>query len=332
MTRAEFEEASRIGNDCLQQGQERGDSALELLGHRIVGITLYYSGEPAPAREHLETGLQLDASRRRSGLEIEEPLVYCRSSLGLVLLLLGYQDQALERCNEAVSMARRLGHPMSLACARHHRGMVLFMRYEVEETRREAEELLKIARAHSLPLWSAWGHLLRGWSRSMSAPLEAVPELCQALASWRTTGARAMVPTYLGIVASAFDRAGDVKMGLSTIAEALEVVEEYGERLNEAELLRLQGKLLQGSQPEEAESCFRRALDIARRQESLSWELWAAMSLARLLAKRGAVGEARETLKKVCDRFTEGFETPALKSAKTFLDKIAVHGPLQAIS
>ncbi|MCP3962482.1 MAG: AAA family ATPase [bacterium] len=332
VTRAEFGEASRIGDDCLRQGRERGDSALELLGRRILGITLYYSGEPALAREHLETGLQLDGSRRRGSMEIEEPLVQCRLTLGVVLWILGYPDQALDQCTEAVSMARRLGKPMSLACARHHRGMLLFMRYEVEETRREAEELLKIARVHGLPLWSAGGHLLRGWARSVSSPLEAVPELCQALASWRSTGARAMVPTYLGIVASAFSRAGDVKMGLSTIAEAFEVVEEYGERLNEAELLRLKGKLLQSSQPEAAEACFRQALDVARRQQGLSRELWAAMSLAKLLATRGEAGQAREILKEVYDRFSEGFETPALKSAKAFLDKIAVHGPLQAIS
>ncbi len=318
-----------MGDDSLDRGRERPDPELVLLGHRILGMTHFYSGRPVAAREHLETGLSLGGSRRSASYELDESVVHCRSLLGLVLWILGYPDQALERCNEAVSIARRINHPMSLGCAHHHRGMVLFFRHDVDATRREAEALLKIAADYGLPQWSAWGGLLQGWVRSLDQPMVAVPQLCQALASWRATGARSMVPTYLAVLAATFDRAGDAKMGLSTIAEALAVIDEHGEHLNEAELLRLKGKLLVAHQPAAAEQSFRRALDVARDQQGLSWELWAATSLARLLADRGQTREARELLKDDCGRFTEGFETPDLRGAQALMETIAA--PLRAV-
>ena len=166
----------------------------------------------------------------------------------------------------------------------------------------------------------------------MSQPLQAAPQLCQALASWRATGARAKVPTFLGVLASAFARAGDTKMGLSTTAEALEMVAEHGEHLNEAELLRLEGTLHEKHQPAAAERSFRQAIAVARRQQALSWELRAAMSLGRLLAERGKTGEARELLSEVCGRFTEGFDTVDFQAARTFLDKLPDPVPLRAVS
>ena len=206
----------------------------------------------------------------------------------------------------------------------------MFFRHEVDATRKEAEALLKIAADYGLPQWSAWGNLLQGWVRSLDQPMAAVPQLCQALAAWRATGARSMVPTYLAVLAATFDRAGDPKMGVSTIAEALEVVEEHGEHLNEAELWRLKGKLLLGSSPDVAEQCFRRALQVARDQQGLSWELWAATGLSRQLAERGETREARDLLSNVCGRFTEGFETADLRAARTLQEKLAA--PLRAVS
>ncbi|MEM7587877.1 MAG: AAA family ATPase [Acidobacteriota bacterium] len=328
VTRGELQEAGRLGEESLDRGQQQSDPELVLLGHRILGMTCHYAGEPAAAREHLETGLSLDASPNPRH-EPDESVVHCRSLLGLVLWLLGFPDQALERCHEAVSIAKRINHPMSQGCAHHHRGMVLFFRREVDATRREAEALLKLAADHGLPQWSAWGNLLQGWVRSLSQPMAAVPQLCRALAAWRAIGARSMAPTYLAVLAAAFERAGDPKMGLSTLTEALDLVEEHGERLNEAELWRLKGRLLQTHQAEEAESCFRKSIEIARRQQALSWELWAATSLSRLLVLRGQARAARELLRDVCGRFTEGYETPDLKSAQALIQEIAV--PLQLL-
>lgn len=322
VTRAEFSNAGQLGEDCLQRAEDSRDLGLELLGHYILGMVAHYKGQPEEARGHLEQGLVLWGSRGDHSEELEEAHVHCRSLLGLVLWVLGDTDQALERCNEAVKMARRIDHPMSRACARHHRGMVHYFCHEADATRRDAEALLRISSEYNLPPWAAWGNLLNGWARSTEDPLGSVPQLCQALAAWRATGARTLVPTYLAVIASAFARSGDTKMGLSTIDEALDIVREFGEHSNEAELLRLKGKLLQSEHPDKAESCLRKALAVARSQKGLSWELWVSMSLSRLLLRRGELGEARELLTRACGQFSAELSTPDLRVAQSFLQQM----------
>ena len=72
----------------------------------------------------------------------------------------------------------------------------------------------------------------------------------------------------------------------------------------------------------EAERCFRRAIEIARRQSAKSWELRATTNLARLLAKQGRRDEARAMLADIYNWFTEGFDTADLKDAKALLDEL----------
>ena len=99
-----------------------------------------------------------------------------------------------------------------------------------------------------------------------------------------------------------------------------------GERWYEPELYRLKGELLLAhamGHDTEAETCFRQALDIARRQQAKSWELRAALSLSRLWQRQGKRDEARELLAEVYGWFTEGFDTADLQEAKALLEELA---------
>jgi predicted ATPase len=115
--------------------------------------------------------------------------------------------------------------------------------------------------------------------------------------------------------------------GLSMLAEALAIVNKTGERFWEAELYRLKGELtlqsqVRGSQfkvQNEAEECFRRAIDIARRQSAKSLELRAVLSLSRLWQHQGKMTQAREMLAETYEWFTEGFDTIDLKEARDLL-------------
>ena len=124
---------------------------------------------------------------------------------------------------------------------------------------------------------------------------------------------------YLSDMVEALGRIGRVGQGLSALEVAIEQAEETEERWSIAELLRIKGELLlsQGAPgaAAEAEEQFRRALDRARRQGALSWELRAA----RLLRDQGRSDEGTELLQPIYDRFTEGFETVDLKAAKALL-------------
>ncbi len=90
---------------------------------------------------------------------------------------------------------------------------------------------------------------------------------------------------------------------------------------------RLKGELLLkqgGANAAEAQICFERAIEIARKQSAKSLELRATMSLARLLAKQGRRGEARKMLAEIYGWFTEGFDTADLKDAKTLLEELSI--------
>jgi predicted ATPase len=127
---------------------------------------------------------------------------------------------------------------------------------------------------------------------------------------------------FLGLLAEACERAGQVEEGLRALHEALEVMQTSEERLYEAEVYRLRGELLlqqSTAQQGEAEASLQQALTVARRQQAKSWELRAAMSLSRLWQGQGKQEEARQLLAQIYGWFTEGFDTPDLQEARALL-------------
>ena len=113
--------------------------------------------------------------------------------------------------------------------------------------------------------------------------------------------------------------------GLSALTEALAAANENEIGFSKAEMHRLKGELLLrrgDSNAAEAQSCFERAIEIARSQSAKSWELRATMSLARLLDKQGRRDEARTMLADIYGWFTEGFDTADLKDAKALLERL----------
>jgi predicted ATPase len=123
------------------------------------------------------------------------------------------------------------------------------------------------------------------------------------------------------------------------LADALTIVDKTGERYYEAELYRLKGELtLQKlsvlscqSQPltpstQEAEACFRKAIEISQRQQAKSLELRAVMSLSRLWQQQGKQKQAHKVLSEIYNRFTEGFDTKDLQEAKGLIDSLASRG------
>ena len=154
----------------------------------------------------------------------------------------------------------------------------------------------------------------------------SIAQMHQGLAAFRATGAETIRPYFLALLAETSAKAGQHGAGLTLLAEALAVINDTGERRWEAELYRLKGAVLlalSAGHDAEAETCFRQALDIARRQQAKSWELRAAMSLARLWQRQGKRDAARQLLAETYGWFTEGFDTADLQEAKALLDELA---------
>ena len=149
----------------------------------------------------------------------------------------------------------------------------------------------------------------------------------EGLETLRATEFWVWQPNLLVPLAEVYGADGQEGEGLRLVTQALDIVKTTGERWCEAKLHRLKGELiLQSSEQspdyrvKEAEACFHKALDVARRQSAKSLELRAATSLARLWQQQGKKTEARELLAPVYNWFTEGFDTADLKDAKMLLE------------
>jgi predicted ATPase len=131
---------------------------------------------------------------------------------------------------------------------------------------------------------------------------------------------------FMAEAAEALGLAGQIADGLAALDDAIDHSERAEERWHIAELLRVKGELLllegRHGAAATAEDLFRQALDWARWQETLSWELRAATSLARLRRDQGRSTDATALLQPVYDRFTEGFDTTDLKEARLLLDAL----------
>jgi predicted ATPase len=183
---------------------------------------------------------------------------------------------------------------------------------------------LEHATRHALSMWHAYARCIqalllikRGNVDAEARVLRpAFDELRETRFSFHYTG-------FLAALAEALGGAGRATEGLAAIDEAIERSERTEERWSMAELLRVKGELLllQG-EPNLAEAFWLQALDWARRQELLSWELRGATSLARLWHKQDRTIQARELLAPIYDRFTEGFGTADLIAAKAVLQAL----------
>jgi predicted ATPase len=133
--------------------------------------------------------------------------------------------------------------------------------------------------------------------------------------------------SYLAVLGELFWMAGRFAEGLDAIADALAVVERTGERWWEAEIWRIKGELslkAAATTPQaEAESCYQKAIELARRQSAKSLELRASTSLARLWRQQGKIAEAEQTLAEIYGWFTEGFDAADLKDAKALLGELS---------
>jgi predicted ATPase len=162
-----------------------------------------------------------------------------------------------------------------------------------------------------------------GTPATLSNSLRVVDKLVCGLAAWRTTGARLWLPIFLALEAEGHLKAGRDQAALHSIEQALATSDETGERWAIAEILWVKANLLLTTgrgKAEEVEEALIESLEIARQQQAKSWELRAAMSLARLWRDQGKPQQARELLAPVYGLFTEGFDTRDLKDAKALLD------------
>jgi predicted ATPase len=317
--------------------------------HFELGEILCWLGEFTLAREHVEAGIaSYDFQQYRSYSAPEDPKVSCLSSAAPVLWCLGFPNQALQRCHETLTLAQELSHPYSLVVALDLAVRLHQLRREVQLARESAEAVIALSTEQGFPHWLVLGTIWRGWALAEQGQVEeGIIQIRQGLAARRAKGAEGRRPYFLAQLAAAYGKGGQVEEGLTVLAEALAIMNKTGERFYEAELYRLKGQLTlqkesqtakgkrQKSKIEtdprslmpdtqgEAEACFLKAIDIARKQQAKMWELRATVSLARLWQCQGKKEQARQMLGEIYGWFTEGFDTKDLQEAEALLAELS---------
>ena len=330
IARGEIQTALNLGGQLLGLAQRAQDPALLLQAHHALGPTYTLVGDWASARTHLDQAIaHYDPREHRTHAFLyggHDPCVCCLGFAAKSLWMLGYPEQALQRGQETLALARELGHPASLAHAQLSVAILHQFRRDVSETLELAEALQGLAADQGLSFYLSGGSVLRGWAlveRGRSG--EGMAQIRQGFDTGGAT--RAHWRAYsLALLAEACGKVGNITEGLTVLAEALTVVGETGICIFEPEMHRLEGEFLLALDPgkvAEAEACFSQAVAIARRHQAKSLELRATMSLARLWQQQGRGNEAYAALAAVYGTYTEGLTTPDLVDATAQLSSLA---------
>jgi class 3 adenylate cyclase/predicted ATPase len=323
------------GNACgdlaahfLSLAKKQGATIPLMVGHELMGNFLLFKGDIAEGRAYLDRLLKLyDPAEHR-------PLMMrfgggmsgmCLQSWALWLL--GYPEAALEGAQAAVKNAREIGQAGSLMQALDISVLPWILCGEYLAAKRQLDELTALAEQKGAALWKAEGMILQGRISALTGNTsKAVEMINSGLAAFRSTGATIRIPEHTACLASAYADFGNFENAQRCISDAMTALEKANERWFEAEVNRIAGEIsLKSPEPDatKAEAYFKRALAVARQQQAKSWELRAAMSLARLWRDQGKVEQARELLDPVYGWFTEGFDTRDLKDAKALLEELA---------
>jgi hypothetical protein len=243
----------------------------------------------------------------------------------LSLWYLGYPDAALSDSDQAVSDAREISQAGTLmsALAIVTQTHIFCGNYGTAAT--YSNELVALAEEKGT-FWKSYGVAHQGLLSALSGNAwDAVQMITAGIAALQSTGATLSVPWFFATLARAYADLGQFDDARWSFDKAIAMIEIGKEKRLEAEVHRIAGEIALMSpkpDPTKAEACFDHALAIAREQQAKSWELRAAMSMARLWSDQGKRQQARELLAPVYGWFTEGFDTLDLKKAKTLLDEL----------
>ncbi len=323
-------------NSCRQAArqlsviaQDLHDPSLQLGAHAASAFTFHHHGELVASRREFEAAAGLyDVAQhgryvRLYRLDIG---IHSESEMVRTLWLLGFPDQARRRAEKALAAARALSNPLSTAFCQVFAAFLYQNLRQGELTKAIGDECIALCDEQAILLERAWVMCPHGWALAELGHVEeGIREIRAGLDMQRSVGARVAVTQFLAILAETLWRAGRTEAAEQAVQDGLAHSDEFDERYYDAELWRLKGELARlKAEPAEAESCFRNAVEIARRQAAKSLELRASTSLARLCQERGDPSEGRRFLAESYAWFTEGFDTADLREAAALLQQLSL--------
>jgi class 3 adenylate cyclase/predicted ATPase len=314
----------------LALAEKQGSTVPLMVGHRNMGVSLLHTGDIEEALGHIDQAMALyDPVEHRQlatrfGQDVRVALSFYQS---LARWPLGYPEVALADADRAIKDARDIGQAATLMAALTLTSLTHIHCGSYSAAKLQLDEAITLADEKGALFWKTGAMLVAGCLLAATGKAaDSVSMITSGLNSWRQTGTTVWTPTYFSYLTRAHADLGHFDEASRSIGEAISVMQTTRETWYEAEVHRIAGEIaLRRAEPDaaKAEAYFQRALAVAREQQAKSWELRAAMSMARLWRDQGKRDEARELLAPVYGWFTEGFDTLDLKEAKALLGELA---------
>ncbi|HSU91688.1 MAG TPA: adenylate/guanylate cyclase domain-containing protein [Sporolactobacillaceae bacterium] len=307
--------ATQISDLAVREGSR------EVLGLASVGeiTTRYFRGDLSGAEDHFLAGAN---SFQVAGARFATTVASGFGFGSHVAWMLGRADTARDRIRQAISGATDLKSPFELAYAQYLAAMLhLFVR-EFADAKTFAEKSIALSDEYGIRQYSAGSRVFLGLAEAASGhPAKGIPIINLGMEGLHESGGLVAMTLYLSWVAVAQSLEGKVPEALATIEKALLVNPE--ELAWRPDAIRIRGELRRTlGNIDAAEADFRDAIALARKIGAKAWELRAAMSLVRILRKRGGLAEARDLLGPLYASFSEGFDTADLVESKALLDEL----------
>jgi hypothetical protein len=327
LIRGNLRECRSEADQLLTQATAVGNPAYLMAAHHVGGVCREFIGEMVESSRLLERARELhDPDQHSTYVHMygQDSGITARAMSSRPLCWLGYPDRALARARETVGIARAVADPLMLTFSLVIQQSVHLHRGESMPALGVADEVMALCREYRLPQEAEWSRSVQGAALIMLGRVaDGVDLLADSLAVQSAISAHLVRPTFLAWLAAGLRLADRPDEGLAAIDEGFAWAERTGEHGYVAELHRERGELLRATgRSADAESSLRIAMAYAAEQETKSFELRAATSLARLLCDDGRRADARATLEPVYTWFTEGLSSTDLITARALLSEI----------
>jgi class 3 adenylate cyclase/predicted ATPase len=334
--RAEFDSALTIAQEFLRDASAQDRDTERIIAHRCVGWVCFFQGKLAEAKAHQERALvdyvlERDAEARfRFGVDGFSGV---SSSLALTAWHFGEVERSRHLIESGIRHAENLQHVPSILNARGMKIILEARRDDVAAALRVGEALVGLSRAHGVVFYETLGDLYVRWARGrLSGSENAASEMRKGLSAYFAQGNKTGAPFFHGLLGQLEATNGNVDAALAEIEAGLSTADLTGERNTNSFLYRSRGDVLLKRDPADfssAEEAYKTALAVASEQHAHSYQLLAALSLAKLYQSSGRPAEGYEVLAPGVEGLTPTPEMPEIAEAQALLDVLSEAGEVK---
>lgn len=308
--RADLQIALQLASELVQQASSEPDpdQGHLLEADRAMASTLFTVGKITESQAYFRQALNTyDPSVHgdHGQTYVANPAIVCRSYLTICDLLVDGELAGLQQGRRLAALARAQRQPFSRVYSYFWAACFQQLRREVIKSRRIADRGVEISRQHHFQQWGAMNRIVSGWCLAQQGePSKGVGIIEAALDEHERTGARTIRPYFLLLLAESQALGESLAVARQTVDQALACCDKYGEQTWLPEILRTKGEMTLKGDPDsiqQTESLLRAAIDTARRQGALCFELRAWISLGKLLEKCGREAEFRNIIHDVLE-------------------------------